>query len=92
MSLENLEGINSKTRAILIKNGWTLDKLATASPAKLSVIPGIGSKTAVAIIDASRAIINDELLQESMEPEYNPLPPEPTQQSVRVRRIYRGNV
>lgn len=88
MNLDNLEGVNVRTLAILQRNGWTVSELATASAQKLAVIPGIGLKSATDAIRAAQKIVNVELLAEAAKPEYNPMPPEPTQRSVRVRRIY----
>jgi len=87
MNLDKLN-IPSNVKRNLEKNDLTMQKLATASPSQLSVIPGIGQKTAESVIKAAREVVNTELLKESAMPEYRPSPPEPTQRSVRVRRIY----
>lgn len=87
MKLDQLN-VPSNVITNLAKNGWTVQRLATATPKQLSVIPGIGMTTAKNVIEAAKDIVNQELLLVSAEPEYNPAPPEPTQRSVRVRRIY----
>lgn len=54
--LSQMEGVGPKTTDILIKGGWgSLQKLANAKADDLTVLQGIGEKTAQKIIDEAKA-------------------------------------
>src|SRR5258708_34031250 len=56
--LSKLEGVGPKTTDILIKGGWgSLEKLARAKPDDLTVLRGVGEKTAEKIIEAAKDVL-----------------------------------
>jgi len=56
--LAKLEGVGPKTTDILIKGGWgSLEKLSRAKPDDLTVLRGVGEKTAAKIIEAAKDVL-----------------------------------
>ena len=54
-ALSKLEGVGPKTADILNKGGWgNLERLSQAKPDDLTVLRGVGEKTAIKIIEAAK--------------------------------------
>jgi hypothetical protein len=76
-------------------DGWTISKLATTHPSRLTIYTGIGTTTARRIIDEARAMMNEAAVKEieaEKQPEWapgdQPLPqPEDPPMSARLKRI-----
>ena len=65
-ALSRLEGVGPKTTEILIKGGWgNLEKLAGAKPDYLTVLQGVGDKTAKKNIDAAKKVLKEDSKAES---------------------------
>jgi len=57
-ALSKLDGVGPKTIEILIKGGWgSLERLSQAKPDDLTVLRGVGEKTAKKIIDAAKDVL-----------------------------------
>jgi N utilization substance protein A len=67
-ALSKLEGVGPKTADILNKGGWgNLERLAHAKPDDLTVLRGVGEKTAIKIIEAARDIVQSSSKEKTVE-------------------------
>lgn len=96
--MDRLKSIPKVAMQHLENDGWTIERLATITPAQLMTYTGIGYVTAKKIIKEAIEIVNQEGVvnypveeenrtTSSSIPIYNP-PTPPEQMSTRVRRIY----
>ena len=71
-ALSKLEGVGPKTADILNKGGWgNLERLSQAKPDDLTVLRGVGEKTAAKIIEAAKEALKEiakEKPEETTEP------------------------
>lgn len=57
-ALAQLPGVGPKISEVLLKGGWDrLEKIAQARPEDLTVLQGIGQKTAVKLIQSAKAVL-----------------------------------
>jgi N utilization substance protein A len=59
-ALSHLDGVGPKTTDILIKGGWgSLERISLAKPGDLTVLRGVGEKTAERIIKAAKTALKE---------------------------------
>ncbi|PIV52401.1 MAG: transcription termination/antitermination protein NusA [Elusimicrobia bacterium CG02_land_8_20_14_3_00_37_13] len=57
-TITQLPGVGPKIAEVLLKSGWTeIEKIASAKPDDLTVLHGIGEKTAQSIIDSAKKFL-----------------------------------
>lgn len=70
MNLDELKSVTTPVAKVLGGNGWTVEKLSTASVKDLTGYPGIGKVTAQRIIAEAQEAFNQERLAESKTLDY----------------------
>lgn len=91
MTLTDIPGIGPSLAATLGKDGWTVRKIATTTPAKLAKYRGVSKKTAGEIIKNAMNLVNEAGLGIAYLPGPPPPPPDKSKMSVRIRRMYEMN-
>lgn len=60
MNLSDVEALNQKQMAMLVLDGWTVEKLAVSTIEKLTSYNGIGKVTAAKVIAEAAEILNEQ--------------------------------
>lgn len=92
MNIAQIEGLTTRHIAALQAADWTVATLATATAADLTVIKGIGAKTASVVIAGARDMVNAHKLYVSRRLQFGDsgpfIPPaDMPAMSARVKRI-----
>jgi ERCC4-type nuclease len=95
MDIGEIGGVGVALSRRLIKDGWSVSRLATIDPARLERYPGVSPEKAQRIVAGARKLVNRQGEREARPAQqatsdYIPPATSPLRESERVRRIREG--